>query len=275
MRRISIIGAGQAGLILAHKLLRAGYPVAVYSDRSAVDWLERSTPTGTAYIYRENVDIEEGLGLGFWNHLAPKGDGVHLSFCPTVGNELMEIYGRFKKCGYAVDQRLKNSKWLTEFAARGGLEHARPDLFAGRPWLLSTEGDAAGAALDKLTVFVTALGAEPRVIAPAAHDRLLAYLSHLPQLTASALMQIVGGAVGEHGLALAGRGLADTTRLASSPADIWTDIAATNADELGPALDTLIALLQDLRRDLPNGDRLAEVFADANRYRLLLRGGGH
>ena len=100
-----------------------------------------------------------------------------------------------------------------------------------------------------------------------AHDRLLAFLSHLPQLTASALMQVVGDAVGQDGLALAGRGLADTTRLASSPPDIWRDIAATNADEIGPALDALIALLQDLRRDLPDGDRLAEVFTDAARWR--------
>ena len=50
-----------------------------------------------------------------------------------------------------------------------------------------------------------------------AHDRLLAFLSHLPQLTASALMQVVGDAVGQDGLALAGRGLADTTRLAVEP----------------------------------------------------------
>src|SRR5438309_2220370 len=87
---------------------------------------------------------------------------------------------------------------------------------------------AIDVAADDLTAFIRALGAEPRMIAPAAHDRVLAFLSHLPQLTASALMQVVGDAVGQEGLALAGRGLADTTRLASSPADIWRDIAATN-----------------------------------------------
>jgi prephenate dehydrogenase len=154
-------------------------------------------------------------------------------------------------------------------AAQGGLEHARPDLFSGRPWLLTADGatDAGSAALAKLTEFIQALGAVPRVIGVQAHDRMLAFLSHLPQLTASALMQVVGDAVGQDGLALAGRGLADTTRLASSPPDIWRDIAATNADEIGPALDTLIALLQDLRRDLQEGDRLAEVFADASRWR--------
>jgi len=174
-------------------------------------------------------------------------------------------------------------------AAHGGLEYARPDLFAGRPWLLtpaSAPNDGAqdpksppgargyqpgdAAALDKLTDFTRALGAEPRLIDAVAHDRLLAFLSHLPQLTVSALMHVVGDAVGREGLTLSGRGLADTTRLASSPPDIWTDIAATNADEIGAALDRLIALLQDLRRDLPDGRRLADVFTDAARWRATL-----
>ena len=103
------------------------------------------------------------------------------------------------------------------------------------------------------------------------HDRMLAYLSHLPQLTASALMQIVGDAVGQDGLALAGRGLADTTRLASSPPDIWRDIAETNADEIGPALEALIAVLHDLRADLADGNRLSDVFDAAARWRASLK----
>src|SRR5207244_8827561 len=144
-------------------------------------------------------------------------------------------------------------------AARGGLEHARPDLFVGRPWLLTPGGVLEGMpphdAVERLSAFIVALGATPRIVDADAHDRLLAFLSHLPQLTASALMQVVGEAVGNEGLALAGRGLADTTRLASSPPDIWTDIVATNADEIDVALGKLIAVLEDLRRDLGEGDR--------------------
>jgi prephenate dehydrogenase len=155
-------------------------------------------------------------------------------------------------------------------AARGGLEHARSDLFTGRPWLLTPTGDRSGDALEKLFAFVTALGAEPRVVSLAAHDRMLAYLSHLPQLTASALMQVIGDAVGEEGLALAGRGLLDTTRLASSPSGIWNDIAATNSDELRAALDGLIAVLAALRDDVETGERLTEVFDAANRWREML-----
>jgi prephenate dehydrogenase len=149
-------------------------------------------------------------------------------------------------------------------AARGGLENARPDLFQGRPWL-TTAGN------DKLSGFIEALGAKPKVVAADAHDRLVAFLSHLPQLTASALMDVVGSAVGEDGLALAGRGLADSTRLASSPADIWRDIAETNADQIGPALDALIAVLKDLRKDLKTGDRLAEVFDEAASWRERMK----
>jgi len=156
-------------------------------------------------------------------------------------------------------------------AARGGLEHARPDMFRGRPWLLTPTGDGTGAAVEQLSAFVRGLGAEPRVMPPDAHDHLVAFLSHLPQLTASALMQVVGDEVGESGLALAGRGLVDTTRLASSPADIWQDIASTNGDEIGAALDALIAVLEELKQDLKDGDRLAAVFADATRWRDALK----
>jgi prephenate dehydrogenase len=156
-------------------------------------------------------------------------------------------------------------------AAEGGLEHARPDLFAGRPWLLTPGGDTAGDALEKLMAFARALDAVPHVMGADAHDKLLAFLSHLPQLTASALMKVVGDAVGGEGLALAGRGLADTTRLASSPAGIWKDVCATNTDELAEAIDALIGLLEDLRGDLAKGERLEEVFAAARGWKAAFQ----
>jgi len=157
-------------------------------------------------------------------------------------------------------------------AAKGGLEHARPDLFTGRPWLLTPDGDRSGAAVERLSAFAAALGARPRVLTAAAHDRFMAYLSHLPQLAASALMQVIGDSVGDEGLELAGRGLEDTTRLAASPAGIWADIAATNADEIREALNRLIEALAGLRDDLEQGQRLAEVFDAANRWRARLAG---
>jgi prephenate dehydrogenase len=104
----------------------------------------------------------------------------------------------------------------------------------------------------------------------AEHDRLMAFVSHLPQLTASALMQVVGQAAAAEGLRLAGRGLTDTTRLASSPVSSWRDVCAANADALRDALDALIGSLSKLRADLEGGAAVQEIFDEAAQWRAEL-----
>jgi prephenate dehydrogenase len=158
-------------------------------------------------------------------------------------------------------------------AARGGIDHARADLFAGRPWLFTPTGDQSGQALEQLNAFAAGLGAVPRTLSPVEHDHLLAFISHLPQLTVSALMHVVGQAAGRDGLQLSGRGLADTTRLASSPAGIWKEVCATNPDEVGAALDALIAVLSDFRANLESGKPIDQVFESANLWRETLLAG--
>ena len=157
-------------------------------------------------------------------------------------------------------------------AAAGGVEAARPDLFDDRPWLLTPGPRTSEAALSTLSEFVRELRAVPQIIDADQHDRLLAYLSHLPQLAVSALMHVVGDHAGPDGLVLAGRGLRDTTRLASSPASPWRDIVATNADNIRHALDDLIAALQELK-DTPEpeaGARLEKMFTSAARWKGVL-----
>jgi prephenate dehydrogenase len=155
-------------------------------------------------------------------------------------------------------------------AARGGIEHARADMFNGRPWLFTPTRGHGVQALEKLKSFASGLGAVPQSLSPDDHDHLLAFISHLPQLTVSALMHVVGEAAREDGLSLSGRGLQDTTRLASSPADIWKEVCATNVDEIGSALDALISVLGHLRADLQTGKSIDEVFESANLWRETL-----
>ena len=155
-------------------------------------------------------------------------------------------------------------------APRQGIRHARADLFTGRPWLLTPDGDAHGEALLRLRAFIEAVGAVPRTMDAREHDRVLASLGHLPQLAATALMHILGTRLGRDGLSLAGRGVVDTTRLASSDAAAWRDVCATNADEIRPALDALIEALETLRDDLGTGSRLDELFESANDWRETL-----
>jgi prephenate dehydrogenase len=158
-------------------------------------------------------------------------------------------------------------------AARSGIDHARPDLFAGRPWLFTPTSHGTDAVLARLNAFAAGFGALPRTLSPIEHDHLLAFISHLPQLTVSALMHVVGQAAGETGLELSGRGLVDTTRLASSPAGIWKEVCATNPDEVGAAIDSLISVLKDLRGSLESGRSIDEVFASANLWRETLLAG--
>jgi prephenate dehydrogenase len=156
-------------------------------------------------------------------------------------------------------------------AAYGGVAHARADLFDGRPWILTPSPASPIEALARLEQFVTGLGGVPHVMTPELHDRFVGAVSHLPQLTASALMHVVGKLAGDAGLELAGAGLRDTTRLATSPPDIWRDIAATNEDVLRDALETLIGTLTEMRDSLGTGDAIEDIFTSACRWRESLQ----
>jgi prephenate dehydrogenase len=158
-------------------------------------------------------------------------------------------------------------------AAGGGLGIATQDLFDRRPWILTPSPDTRPEDLRALRTLIESLGAVVHVMDAAAHDRVLAFVSHLPQLAVSALMDTVGSAVGKDGLAMAGAGLRDSTRLAASPAPMWRDIVESNADNVEGALDRLIAALEQLR-----GDRdaaLPRIFNEAAQWRRVLDKGEH
>jgi prephenate dehydrogenase len=155
-------------------------------------------------------------------------------------------------------------------AAAGGIEEARPDLFRGRFWILTPQDTTRREEVEPVRAFVDGLGAIPQIMDPRAHDTLMAYVSHLPQIAVSALMQVVGQHAGSEGLRLAGSGLRDTTRLAASPAGMWRDVAATNVEAVTAAIDELTMALQRLKNDLTSGDELQRVFDAARQWKAAL-----
>lgn len=120
MRKIAIIGSGLAGLLTAHGLRRAGYDVTLYSDKTPEQWLNESRPTGTAARFELSLAFERELGLNHWETQAPKGRGVHLTFCPSRGNRLLTLAGRLQGYFQAVDLRLQSHRWMHDLVARGG-----------------------------------------------------------------------------------------------------------------------------------------------------------
>jgi prephenate dehydrogenase len=121
--------------------------------------------------------------------------------------------------------------------------------------------------LEKMNVLPTWLDADT-------HDWAVAIVSHLPQMTAIALAEVIAAeADGEADglpISLAGTGVRDSLRLAASPYSMWRDIAFTNSDNLGRALDRLAHAVEQLRTHLTSRD-LESSFAEANRLHKSLK----
>lgn len=120
MRKISLIGGGQCGLLLGFALLDKGYSVTLYTDRSAEQVLNSRIPS-TAFIFDSSLAVERELGLNFWEDLVPYGEGMHVDFRGPDGRIGLTVQGRLGELrGQAIDQRTKFSRWLQEFPRRGG-----------------------------------------------------------------------------------------------------------------------------------------------------------
>ena len=170
----------------------------------------------------------------------------------------------------AAAARLGNFVGGHPMAGGTGIEDARADLFDGRPWYLTNPDspDAVGRA----SQFVEALGATPVILPDRGeeHDRLMAAVSHLPQVTSTLLMAIVARAVGADNLRWAGSGLRDTTRLASSQAQTWQSVLSSNRHELKPLMVNLASELASFAERLDDPAAVRELFDEANRAKSSL-----
>jgi prephenate dehydrogenase len=119
-----------------------------------------------------------------------------------------------------------------------GVESADPLLFSDRVYVLCPYSDTPSSALLTLIELVESLGAIPMTIDPEEHDRIMATVSHLPQLISVALMHAAQAGDAEHAMLdkLAGRGFLDMTRLAASDYGIWKGILETNEEAIGLAV---------------------------------------
>lgn len=140
---------------------------------------------------------------------------------------------------------------------QGGLDGADADLFAGTTWVLTPTGHTDASAFSAVRALVSDLGAEVIATSPDHHDRLVAVVSHVPQLAATTLMDVAAGVGEEHAtlLRLAAGGFRDMTRIAASDAGIWPDICVANRDAIVTALDDYVAALERVRTLVVDRDR--------------------
>jgi prephenate dehydrogenase len=111
----------------------------------------------------------------------------------------------------------------------GGIDSADEGLFEGARWILTPTERTDPAAYEVAAAFVRSLGASVVAVGPSVHDGLLARISHVPQVVASAVVAAaVGGGDRPAHLALAAGGFRDVTRIAASPPDLWVSILRSN-----------------------------------------------
>lgn len=121
MKRIAIVGAGQAGLPLAFGLLDKGYEVTVLTNRSPQQ-IREGKVLSSQCMFDEALQIERDLGIDEWGEVCPpvQGIGFAVPHPDQPGAKAVDWSARLDKPALSVDQRLKMPVWLERFAERGG-----------------------------------------------------------------------------------------------------------------------------------------------------------
>ncbi|HEX3437111.1 MAG TPA: prephenate dehydrogenase/arogenate dehydrogenase family protein [Pseudacidobacterium sp.] len=156
-----------------------------------------------------------------------------------------------------------------------GAAHADGSIFHGAVWLFTECFDTSSMSADARTkadewrAWVLKIGSRIIDLDPQRHDKLCAWVSHLPQFVSTALSALLEDNFrdDEDLRAIGGRALREMTRLGASPYSMWRDIAHTNAEAVATSLHALEQRLVHLRENLKTPE-LREEFDLANEFRL-------
>jgi prephenate dehydrogenase len=153
-----------------------------------------------------------------------------------------------------------------------GVDGATDDLFEGAVWVLTPVAGTSPEAFTTVDSVARSLGADVVALAPDRHDALVAVVSHVPHLTAAALMGIADERAEEHAalLRLAAGGFRDMTRIAAGTPAIWPDICGENQEAIVEVIDRLTEELGRLRSIVAEGRR-DDLLASLERAQIARR----
>ena len=140
---------------------------------------------------------------------------------------------------------------------KSGVAAADPDLFQGKAYVIVEDTGAPREAHEKLMQVLRHTGANFLELDTKKHDRCAAVISHVPHVIAAALVTLLARAGGdrESCIKLIGGGFKDTTRIASSNADMWADICMTNGKAIADNLRSLQSILGEVITACETHDR--------------------
>jgi prephenate dehydrogenase len=155
---------------------------------------------------------------------------------------------------------------------RSGVDHADPDLFQNAVWFLTPlpNQNFSDGVFAEFLGWIDQIGARIAGLPAEDHDRLCAWISHVPQMISTALAAALVEEFGEDAplLPAGGRALREMTRISASPYSMWRDIAISNKKNLEDALFKIEQKLAHIRENLTTRE-LAQEFEKAHALRKL------
>jgi len=141
---------------------------------------------------------------------------------------------------------------------KSGIGAAHKELFKDKWYILVPDASTSSEAVEVITNILTCTGARLTTMDVADHDQYGAIISHVPHVAAAALVNLLDQYPDlEEKFKLVGGGFRDTTRIASSDADMWSDICMTNGEQITDSLLHLKAILDTVILAVQKGDRQA------------------
>lgn len=268
IQTVAIFGVGLIGGSFGMALRRAGFTGRILGVSSAAT-VEKARALG---VIDAGATLEQACGEADLLYLAQPISRI-LEQIPEIGRHLArealvtDAGSTKRRICQIASEHLPAGVFLGGHPMAGkerrGVEEADAGLFRDRTYILTPTGPWN----DRQTEFagwVERIGAVRLELSPDVHDRAVAFTSHLPQLTSTALAQTLSRYLGPEYLPAGGPGLRDMTRLAKSSFEIWADILATNPDCIEEALRLYLEVLQDLLGSLRSGGPgTAAAFAEA------------
>lgn len=276
LRQITVIGLGLIGssATLTVSRLPAGIKTVGYSHRAATR--QKARDLGVADEICD--DIRAGVSGADVVILATPictFEGIFREIAPALPDGcIVTDVGSVKVLPHRWAEKTlgRNVFYVGSHPVTGsekrGVEFARDDLFVNARCILTRTPKTSSAALGRLRRLWTTLGCSVSVLTPAEHDRIFGRVSHLPHVTAAALVN--SGDPKE--MRYAGKGLIDTSRVASGPPSVWTDILLTNSENIAKGIDGVIKELTKIQRAIRNKNarQIEQLLAQAARKRADL-----
>ncbi|MGN0439097.1 MAG: prephenate dehydrogenase/arogenate dehydrogenase family protein [Lachnospiraceae bacterium] len=154
---------------------------------------------------------------------------------------------------------------------RSGYEAAGDRLIENAYYFVTPSATVAQEKVGEFKTFLEDLGAIPIVYSPEKHDEITAYISHIPHVIASALVNLVADQEDDSQMLkqLAAGGFKDITRIASSNPVVWEHILLSNPNNVVAGLQAFISELEQMISDIQqdNARNIYNFFHTAKDYR--------